>query len=137
MRLTLSTKYAVIALGELARRAGPVSIPSLSAATGIPSAYLGKVVSLLVRHGLLVSARGRGGGISLAKPAEEISLRDIILAVEGPRALQDCPFDPEPCPGDPQCPLFPVWDPLRERIISFLEETSLAEVARRTPKEEG
>ena len=137
MRLSLSTKYAVIALGELARRQGFVSITSLSETTGIPPAYLGKLVSLLVRHGLLVSARGRGGGVSLAKPAEEISLRDIILAVEGPRALQDCPFEPEPCPGDPECPLFPVWDPLRDRIIAFLEETSLAEVAHRTPKEEG
>ena len=72
----------------------------------------------------------------MAKPPEEISHREIILAVEGPKAHQDCPFDPEPSPGDPECPLFPNWDPLRDHILSFLEETSLAEVARRTPKQE-
>jgi Rrf2 family protein len=137
VRLTLSSKYAILALAELARREGLASVTAISAATGIPAAYLAKLLPLLTRHGLVRTARGRQGGVALAKPPAEISLREIIAAVESPAALQDCPFETEPCPGDPACPLYPVWDPLRERILSFLAETNLADVARHPQKGEG
>ncbi len=132
MRLTLSTKYAILALEELARRESPASVQELASAADIPQAYLAKLVSLLVRMGVLTTQRGRGGGVSLAKPAGTVSLKEIIEAVEGPTALQDCPFELSPCAGDPCCPLYPVWDPLRARIVGFLAQTSLAEVAQRT-----
>ncbi len=138
MRLTLSTKYAIAALEELARQNRPASVQELASATDIPQAYLAKLVSLLVRVGILTTQRGRGGGVSLAKPPEDITLKEIIEAVEGPSALQDCPFEPAPCPGNPACPLYPVWDPLRNLVVEFLAKTSLAGVVQRTaPKEEG
>ncbi|MEN3009583.1 MAG: Rrf2 family transcriptional regulator [Candidatus Bipolaricaulaceae bacterium] len=138
MRLTLSTKYALLALEELARRGRPASARELAAAADIPSAYLAKLVPLLARAGILTTQRGRGGGVALARPAQTLSLKEIIEAVEGPEALQDCPFELAPCAGDPRCPLYPVWDPLRARLVEFLAQTSLAEVVRRTqpPKEE-
>lgn len=137
MRLTLSTKYAILALEELARRNSPAPVQELASAVDIPQAYLAKLVSLLVRVGILTTQRGRGGGVSLAKPPDTVSLKEIIEAVEGPTALQDCPFHLSPCDGDPGCPLYPVWDPLRARITDFLAQTSLAEVVRRTVRKEG
>lgn len=137
MRLTLSTKYAILALEELARRGSPASVQELASAADIPQAYLGKLVPILVRVGILQTQRGRGGGVALARPPQEITLREIIEAVEGPAALQDCPFEVSPCRGNPKCPLYPVWDPLRDRIVGFLSQTSLAEVvARLAPKKE-
>lgn len=137
MRLTLSSKYAILALEELARRGHAASAKELASAVDVPSAYLAKLLPLLARTGILSTQRGRGGGVALARPPESISLKEIIEAVEGPNALEDCPFELSPCAGDPCCPLYPVWDPLRTRIVEFLAQTSLAEVARRTlPKEE-
>lgn len=140
MGLTLSTKYAMLALEELVRRGGSSSVQDLATATNIPPAYLGKLVPLLVRVGILYTQRGRGGGVFLARAPENIPLKEIIEAVEGPTALQDCPFEVTPCEGNPQCPLYPVWDPLRDRIVGFLARTSLAEVVERLApqrKEEG
>lgn len=138
MRLTLSTKYALLALQELVRRRGSSSARELAAATDIPAAYLAKLLPLLARAEILSTQRGRGGGVALARPPEAISLKEIIEAVEGPTALQDCPFDLSPCPGDPSCPLYPVWDPLRARIVEFLAQTSLQDVVQRIqpPEEE-
>lgn len=137
MRLTLSTKYAILALEELARRRSFASVQEIADTMEIPQAYLAKLVPLLVRMGILTSQRGRGGGVSLAKPAEMITLKEIIEAVEGPTSLQDCPFELSPCPGNPGCPLYPVWDPLRERIVEFLSQTSLAEVVQRIAPQKG
>lgn len=131
MRLTLSAKYAILALEELARRGRPASIPELASAADIPQAYLGKLVPLLARVGILSTQRGRGGGVALARAPEDLTLKEIIEAVEGPAALQDCPFEVTPCQGNPKCPLYPVWDPLRDRIVGFLAQTSLAEVVER------
>lgn len=136
MRLTLSTKYAILALGELTRRGKAASVPELASSLDIPQAYLGKLVPLLARAGILRTQRGRGGGVLLARPAETITLKEIIETVEGPSALQDCPFELTPCPGDPSCPLYPVWDPLRDRIVEFLGTTTLAKVVQRMAQKE-
>jgi len=135
VRLTISTKYAILALEELARRGSPASVQELAATAEIPQAYLAKLVPLLARAGILSTQRGRGGGVALARPAENITLKEIIETVEGPSALQDCPFELSPCAGNPRCPLYPVWDPLRDRILGFLAQTSLAEVVKRLAPE--
>lgn len=137
MRLTISTKYAILALEELARRENPASVQELAATLDIPSAYLAKLVSLLARMGIVATQRGRGGGVSLARPPQALSLQEIIEAVEGPTALQDCPFELSPCSGNPRCPLYPVWDPMRAHIVQFLAQTSLAEVVKRTASQKG
>ena len=62
---------------------------------------------------------------------EEISLAETIRAVEGDRLMLDCPFSLTPCGGQEDCPLAPLWDPVRQKIVAFLEATSLAQVAKR------
>lgn len=126
-----TAKYAVMALVELAGRGngGPVRVKTLAAAAGVPQSFLAKLVHRLVRAGILSSARGKGGGIAFAHPPEEITLAQVIRAVEGERPFDDCPFLPDPCPGLQDCPLFELWDPVREELVAFLENTTLAQVA--------
>jgi len=132
VRFSLSTKYAILALVRLAAAGGgPVPVRELAGDGAVPEPYLAKLVPHLVRAELLSSARGRGGGVSLARPAEEITLADIVRVTEGNAALRECPFDPDPCPGDPRCPLSGVWDPLRENLVQFLEKTTVAALAAR------
>lgn len=135
MRFSQSSKYAILTLVRLAAAGGgPVTVRDLAADGSIPEPYLAKLVPPLVRAEILSSTRGRGGGISLARPAEEVSLADIIRVTEGNAALQECPFEPDPCPGKPDCPLSSVWDPFREKVVRFLEQTTLAALAARVNK---
>ncbi len=135
MRFSQSSKYAILTLVRLAAAGGgPVTVRDLAADGAAPEPYLAKLVPPLVRAEILSSTRGRGGGISLARPASDITLADVIRVMDGNAALQECPFDPDPCPGRPDCPLSPVWDPLRERMVQFLEQTTLASLAARVSK---
>ena len=123
MRFSQSSKYAILTLVRLAAAGGgPVTVRDLAMDGPVPEPYLAKLVPPLVRAELLSSTRGRGGGISLARPAADITLADIIRVTEGNAALQECPFDPDPCPGRPDCPLSQVWDPLRDKVVSFLRK---------------
>ncbi|HAZ27003.1 TPA: hypothetical protein DCY67_00040 [Candidatus Acetothermia bacterium] len=133
MKFAVSSKYAILTLVRLAvAGGGPVTVRELAAGGAVPEPYLAKLVPELVRAGLLNSARGRGGGIALARPAEEISLAQIIRVTGGEAALRECPFDADPCPGgNPACPLGSVWDPLRDELVGFLEQTTVASLAAR------
>jgi Rrf2 family protein len=132
VRFSQSSKYAILALTALAARdGGPATVHELAEAAGVPQAYLAKLVPPLARAGLLASSRGRGGGVHLARPAGGIALADVIRALDGEGVFQECPFEVAPCPGNPACPLQPVWDPLRARIVDFLAATTLADVTRK------
>lgn len=137
MRFSQSAKYAILTLLRLAANGGgPLTVAELAADGRVPRAYLAKLVPQLVRAGLVASARGRGGGVALARPPKAITLAEVLRATDGPAFVQDCPFDPEPCPGKPDCPLAPAWDPLRDKILAFLEATTLAALAARVGSEE-
>lgn len=92
MRLSHLADYAVVLMTAAARReAGErLSATELSAETGVPLPTAQKLMGQLAAAGLLTSARGAAGGFSLARPAAEISLADIVEAVEGPIALTMC-----------------------------------------------
>jgi len=126
-----SAKYAMMALVELAARDKevPVQIRELAQAAGVPYPFLSKLVQPLVRAGILDSTRGKKGGVRFARPPAHVSLAQVVRAVEGDAFFQDCPFVRSPCQGKEGCSLSPMWDPVREMITRFLEETALAEIA--------
>ncbi len=126
-----AAKYAVMALVELAARGngGPVQIRALAAASRVPQPFLAKLIPQLVRAGIISSTRGKRGGIAFARPPEEVSLAQVIRAVEGDRLATDCPFTVAPCGGKEGCPLAPLWDTVRDSLVAFLEDTKLAQVA--------
>jgi FeS assembly SUF system regulator len=92
MRLSHLADYAVVLMTAAARRdAGErLSATELSAETGVPLPTAQKLMGQLAASGLLSSVRGAGGGFTLARPAEQISLADIVEAVEGPIAMTVC-----------------------------------------------
>jgi len=126
---SLTTKYAVIALVELASRDGPTPVRDIAQARGIPPHFLAKLIPPLVRAGILSSTRGKNGGISFARAPEEVSLADVVRTLEGDRYFKECVFELFPCEGSLDCPLHDVWDPLRDEITRFLEDTTIRSVA--------
>ncbi len=129
MLYSLTTKYAVIALVELAEREAATPVRDIARAREIPSAFLAKLVPQLVRAGILSSTRGKNGGISFARSPSRVSLADVVRTIEGEGYFRECVFELFPCDGRPDCPLHDVWDPLRDRIRDFLEDTTIKSVA--------
>jgi len=129
MLYSLTTKYAVIALVDLASREGPVPVKEIAQAKDIPPYFLAKLVPPLVRAGILSSTRGKNGGISFARDPGGVSLADVVRVIEGEDYFRECVFELDRCDGDPNCPLHDVWDPLRDEISRFLHETTVNSVA--------
>ncbi|MCB0926415.1 MAG: RrF2 family transcriptional regulator [Mycolicibacterium insubricum] len=131
MRMSAKAEYAVRAMVELAA-AEPGTLTKtedLAQAQGIPAQFLADILSALRADQLVRSHRGRDGGYTLARPAEQISVADVLRCVDGPLAsvrdmgLGDLPY------GGPTAALTDVWRALRASMRAVLEETSLADVA--------
>ena len=94
----------------------------------IPSSFMAKILRSLVRAQLLRSTRGVNGGFSLAKEPKEISLLDILEAIEGPLSLTDCVPNPEECEHSSNCPANSVWSRVQSSIREILLTSSLEEL---------
>ena len=134
MRLTHLADYAVVLMTAAARReAGArLSATELSADTGVPLPTAQKLMGQLAGAGLLSSARGAGGGFALARPAGEISLADIVEAVEGPIAMTVCSGQegPSDCALDAHCRVKPHMGIVSNAVRGALGAVSLTELAR-------
>lgn len=116
---------AVVALaGDPAR---PHLAPQIADITGVPKAYLSKVLRTLVRGRLVVSQRGQGGGFTLARPASEISVLDVIDAVDPIERFHNCPLGLE-SHKDPLCPLHQRLDEAVATIQKTFAETTVSEL---------
>jgi len=137
MLYSLTTKYSVIALVELARQNRQMRVKEIAEARHIPPPFLAKLVPPLVRAGILTSMRGKTGGISFARDPGKVSLADVVRVIEGDGYFTECAFETFPCKGRESCPLHDVWDPVRDEITRFLSETTIQSVADRldAPKE--
>lgn len=139
MRLTTKGRFAVTAMIDLARNQinGPVTLAGISERQEISLAYLEQLFSKLRRREVVKSVRGPGGGYVLARDAAEVSVADIVFAVNEPLDVTrcggkgDCQKGPA---GNVQCITHDLWASLNERIIDYLESTSLQELADRHQK---
>jgi len=131
---SLTTKYCVIALTHLATQPPDedVQVREIARATQVPPAFLARLVPTLVRAGLVRSQRGVGGGVRLARTPTEIALADVVRATEGEGYFHDCLLTVDPCNGTRGCPRHVVWGPMRDRIVTFLETTTIADLARKS-----
>ena len=133
MRLSHLADYAVVLMTAAARRpAGArLSATELSTETGVPLPTAQKLMGQLAGCGLLSSARGVGGGFALSKPATEISLADIVEAVEGPIALTMCSdSNNHQCILDAHCRVKPHIGVVGRAVRGALGGVSLTELAR-------
>ena len=129
MRLSRETRYAVLALVELAgQRPGEiVEARRVSEATGLPRAYLAKILQGLARAGIVESARGRG--YALVRPAASVTLGEIVVALEGSDAfVEGCIFWREECSDANPCPLHWRWRELRPGIEDVVGGVTLAQI---------
>jgi Rrf2 family transcriptional regulator, iron-sulfur cluster assembly transcription factor len=131
MIFSSATEYAIRGLSELAGRnpAGPMMLDELVAGTGLPRDFVAKIFQKLVRAGILKSAKGRGGGFALARPQHEITLTDIIEAVEGPQLMDKCVIGFERCNDQMPCAQHDLYKPIRQRLTDYLRTTTLADMA--------
>ncbi len=133
MRLTHLADYAVVMMTAAARRtAGArLSATELAEETGVPLPTAQKLMQRLAAHGLLTGTRGSGGGYALAREVTEISLADIVEAVEGPIAMTQCSGSDEPsdCALDAHCRVKLHMGIVGAKVRGALGAVSLQELA--------
>src|SRR5262249_34284979 len=95
LRISRLTDYAVALASTLAQapEGSACSVRDLANATGIPHPTVSKILKQLTKHGLLISHRGVAGGYRLVRPAAQVSVADVVTAIEGKIALTDCSHD--------------------------------------------
>jgi Rrf2 family transcriptional regulator, iron-sulfur cluster assembly transcription factor len=132
MGLTRKAEYAIRGMLYLAKQQdGSVAmIGDISDAVDAPRPFLAKILQSLAYKGLIKSARGAGGGFSLARPAAQISLCDIVEATEGPIMPNGCLMGPDVCSLQSTCPVHPVWRRIQSVTRGILEEVTLQTLAR-------
>jgi Rrf2 family protein len=133
MRLSTQADYAVRAVYELARHepGAVVHTDAIAAAQRIPGSRLTKVLQELARADLVRTYRGSGGGVALARSPEQITVRQVYEAVEGPVLLCRCRQRVEPC-GDDPCDTHDFWQGVESLLNRELDTTTFAALARRT-----
>jgi FeS assembly SUF system regulator len=130
MRLTHLADYAVVMMTAAARRepCARLSAAELSGETGVPLPTAQKLMGKLAIAGLLTSARGAGGGFTLARGIDEISLADIVEAVEGPIAMTVCSEGRSDCALDAHCRIKPHMGIVGAKVRGALGAVSLREL---------
>lgn len=128
--------YAIRALTRLAmvRPDGYVLLDELCDGTDLPRHFVAKIFQDLVRHGLLSSAKGRGGGFALARAPEEITLMDIVRIVDGIGDLEQCVIGMARCDDKQPCPQHDQWKHIRKTLREFLDTTSLEKMSQTTQR---
>lgn len=129
-RVNRQTDYAIRVVLALAKQPQGTRLSSASIGKKmlIPAAFLSRIVAELAQAGVVHTFPGRDGGLQLARPAEEISLRDIVELMEGPLLLSECMLGEQACPFEEACPVRTRWDRLQQAILDELSRTNFAEL---------
>jgi Rrf2 family protein len=127
MQITRQADYAVRAVLHLAR-SGDQRTPTSAIAEEqkIPPSFLAKIISQLSIAGLLHTSRGARGGVTLAREPKDITLLEVIEAIDGPIQLNECVGDGGSCTFDDDCPLRPVWCEAQEELVKRLKGSNFA-----------
>jgi Rrf2 family protein len=131
LRLSKKADYALMAMKHLAQKRGVVSTSAREIAEqyDIPIELMAKVLQRLVRMRLLASTQGTRGGYMLGRSADEITVSEVIEAIDGPFTVTACSTDKHDCEQFNKCSIRdPLWQ-IRERIAAALETVTIAEIA--------
>jgi len=131
--ISRGAEYAIRAMLEVAAAEGKVQATTKEVAEhqGIPKVFLPKIVQRLVQAGLLRAHRGPAGGIALSRPPDQINMRQIIEAMDGPIALNICLILPGECPRESICPVHEIWIEVQRNLLESLESITLADLVAR------
>jgi len=127
--LSQTTGYAIRALACLHQQSSAARlIHDIAECADIPKPYLARILNKLTHMGLVVAKRGYAGGITLARPAEQISLLEIVEAVEGPEWISPCLLNMESCGHPEACPTHEVWKQVSQQLRAALNKAKLADI---------
>lgn len=131
IRMTRLTDYGIMLLMYFARERGTATrnARELAAQAHLPPPTVSKILKKLAREGILATHRGINGGFSLARPPAEISIADIIKALEGPIAITEC-NSTTPCELEQLCPVGSNWKRINQAILGALQKITLSQMAK-------
>jgi Rrf2 family protein len=136
LQVSRMVDYALRAVIHLAdeEAAGRIcSVSEIATRERIPRQFLEKIVQELIHKGLVRSRRGPRGGYVLARPADKMTFRDVIEAVEGPIALNNCTGDHADCSLIGACGMERIWREGQRRVMDLFERTTIADVRHPRP----
>ena len=130
MQITRQADYAVRAVLHLAQIKNGDRTPTSTIAKEqrIPPSFLAKIISQLSITGLLHTSRGARGGVTLARDPNEITLLEVIEAIDGPMQLNECVGDNAVCTFDIDCPIRSIWCHAQEELVARLRNTNFAQL---------
>jgi Rrf2 family protein len=133
MQITRQADYAVRAVLHLARAGNTerAATSSIAKEQKIPPSFLAKIISQLSIAGLLHTSRGARGGVTLAREPKDITLLEVVEAIDGPIQLNECVSDNGACTFEEECPIRPVWCDAQDELVKRLKGTSFADMLAR------
>lgn len=131
MQITRQADYAIRAVRHLSNLSinERAATSKIALEQKIPPSFLAKIISQLSIAGLLHTSRGARGGVRLAKHPKEISLLDVVEAIDGPILLSECVANSNLCTFESDCPLKPIWGEAQVELVRKLGSTSFAQFA--------
>jgi Rrf2 family protein len=131
--ISRGAEYAIRAMLDVAATEGGEVARTRQVAEhqGIPKVFLPKIVQRLVQAGLLRAHRGPAGGIALSRPPDQVNMRQIIEAMDGPIALNTCLILPNECPRESICPIHEIWVKTQDDLLKGLESITLSKLVAR------
>jgi Rrf2 family iron-sulfur cluster assembly transcriptional regulator len=130
MEISRRTDYGVRVILDLSNhpRGERTSTQEIADRQKIPSPFLAKIISQLSLSGLVTTYRGAGGGVMLARPPAEITLLQVVEALEGPLRLNRCVIEPDMCPRNGHCAVHDIWSKAQADLIGLLDITTFDEL---------
>lgn len=135
LRVSKLTDYATVVMTGLAAAGdGVLSAQVLAERAHLEAPTVSKLLKQLAQAGLVVSTRGINGGYRLARPPREISIADIVVAIEGPIGMTECSVQAGACGHEPHCGVRVNWQRINQAIATALAEVSLADMLKPAPR---
>ena len=130
MQITRQADYVVRAVLHLARMGNTerAATSTVAKEQNIPPSFLAKIISQLSIAGLLHTSRGARGGVTLAREPKDITLLEVVEAIDGPIQLNECVGGDGICTFEEDCPIKPVWCSAQQELVQRLKSTSFAQL---------
>ena len=136
MKLSRESEYGIQGLIHLAQQpSGTVmQLASIAEAQGLPQSFLAKIFQKFTQYGLVRSFRGATRGYTLGRPAGDITLKEVLEAIEGPGLFERCIFWSNRCAEDNPCVLHEWWKLIKPKLTAMMEVTTLQDLMRRAAR---
>ncbi len=133
MQISKKAEYAIFMLAHLsgAEEGGPITIREIAQARGLPENLMAQISGILRKEGWLTGKPGPGGGITLVADPAEITVCQVIEAVDGPIAISSCLLGEDECPNSDDCPLHRVWLRAQGQLVDAMQQVTVEELGSR------